>query len=173
MNETPQSRLRKDVPLWIFAVVFMALFAFFLFWAEPLFLGKSGVKAHLMERAVRLRSAPPEKSASAISQMVKSFLDASKHASEIEVRVDEASSSRIAYTLLLPWSEKSEKIHRRRGGTTARLTAALLKSAGANTVAVVVTVRRKKGSSGGSEPAGQARVDPKSGKSEWIPPANQ
>ncbi len=151
----------------------MALFAFFLFWAEPLFLGKSGVKAHLMEQATRLRSSPPEKSAATISQMVKGFLDASKHSSEVEVRVDEASSIRIAYTLLLPWSEKSEKIHRRRGGTTAHLTAALLKSAEADRVAVVVNVRRKKRSSRGSEPVGRARVDPATGKSEWIPPGKR
>ena len=170
MSKAPWTRLGRSAPLWIFAVVFLAIFAVFLFWAEPLFLGRAGVKAHLMKRAARLGPAPPGEAAVAISRMVKSFLDASKHASQVEVRIDEASSGRIAYTLILPWSEKSVKLHRRRGGTTARLTAALLKNAGADRVVVVVNVRRKKINSGESEPAGRARIEPEAGKFEWTPP---
>ena len=169
MSKAPRTPLGRSAPLWIFAVVFLAVFAVFLFWAEPLFLGRVGIKANLMEHAARLRPAPPGEAAVAISRMVKSFLDASKHTSEVEVRIDEASSGRIAYTLILPWSEKSVKIHQRRGGTTARLTAALLKSAGAGQVVVAVNVRRKKINSGKSEPAGQARIDPGAGKFEWTP----
>ncbi len=173
MNEKPRPRLRRDVPLWIFAAVFVAAFAIFLFWSEPLFLGRIGAKARLQERAARLRAAPPAEAAASISRMAKDFLDASKHVSEIEVSIDEASSRRIAYTLVVPWSEKSAKLHYRRGITTARLTAALLKSAGAGRVAVVVNVRRKRMSSGESDPAGRASYDPVAGKFGWRPPGRQ
>ncbi len=173
MSKAPRTRLGGNAPFWIFSVVILAAFVVFLFWAEPIFLNRLGVKAHLMERAARLRAAPPGEVSAAISRMVKSFLDASKRVSEVEVRIDEASSGRIAYTLILPWSEKSAKLHKRRGRTTARLTAALLKSAGASRVVVVVNVRRKKIKSEGSMPAGRARIDPEAGKLEWKPPESR
>ncbi len=169
MSKAPWIRRRNNAPFWISSVVFLAAFVIFLFWAEPIFLNRLGVKAHLMERAARLRPAPPGEVSVAVSRMVKNFLDASKRVSEVEVRIDEATSGRIAYTLIVPWSEKSVKLHQRRGRTTAHLTAALLKSAGAGRVVVVVNVRRKKIKSGGSEPAGRARINSESGNFEWKP----
>lgn len=170
VKKSPPRRHRKDIGLWIFAGFFLALIVMFLFWAEPLFLGQTGVKAQLENRAARLRGLPAEEVAASIAKMAKSFLDASKHASQMEVRVDETSSARIVYTLVLPWVSASEKIHRRRGGTTVRLTADLLKTAGAGGVGVVVNVRKKKKDSQADQPLGRAVFDPLADGWKWVPP---
>jgi hypothetical protein len=163
---------RNNSFFWIFAAIFVVLTAFFLFWAQPLFLGGGGAQSQLRARAARLRAAPPGAAAAEVGRLVKSFLDASKHASRVEVTVEEASPGRLAFTLTVPWAVSSGKIHRRRGETTARLAASLLKSAGVAQTGVEVRVRRMRKSAGGSEPAGRAAYYPVSEKVTWRVPGD-
>ena len=158
---------RKDLLLWIFAAAFLGLFTIFLFRGESLFLSGTGVQARLRARAARLREEPAEKAARAIGLEIKAFLDASKHASQVVVRIDEAGAERIVFTLTVPWTVGSAKLHRLRGETTARLAASLLKSAGAARVAVVVKLRRRRIRGGESDLVGQAVYAPGPGKVDW------
>jgi hypothetical protein len=154
MAGTPPAR--KEIFFWLLAAIFVALVSVFLFWAEPLFLKEKGAQAQLQASATRLRAGPPGAAVSGVGQLVKSFLDASKHASRMEVNIEEASASWLRITLSLPRSALSEKILRRRGKTTVRLAASLLKSAGATGVGVVVMMRRRGAAAGQSEPVGVA-----------------
>ena len=158
---------RKKMFFWLLAAVFAALVSIFLFWAEPLFLAEKGAQAQLQARAARLRGGPPDTAVSGVGRLVKDFLDASKHASRMEVKIEEASASRLWIILTLPRSALSEKLLRRRGKTTARLAASLLKSAGAAGVGVVVRMRRRKAAAGQSEPAGVASREPGSEAVIW------
>ncbi len=161
---------RNNYIFWIFAAIFLAATSLFLFWAQPLFLGGGSAQSQLRARAARLRTAPPGAAAAEIGRLIKSFLDASKHSSRVEVSVDEASAARLAFTLIVPWSVSSEKLHRRRGETTARLTASLLKSASAAQTGVEVRIRRKRKLTDESDPAGRAVYDPASEKVTWRGP---
>ncbi len=161
------SPVRKKIFFWLFAAIFVALVSVFLFWAEPLFLKEKGAQAQLQARAVRLRGGPPGAAVSGVGRLVKNFLDASKHASRMEVKIEEASASRLGITLSLPRSALSEKLLRRRGKTTVRLAASLLKSAGVAGVGVVVRLRRRGADASQSEPAGVASREAGSGAVVW------
>jgi hypothetical protein len=164
-NRAP--RKRKDYPVWIAGGLFAVLAAAFFYWGVPLIVSGTGAQAHLRARAARLRGAPPGKAAAEVARIVKGFLDLSKEANQVEVRIDEAGADRIALTLIVPWSMSAPKVHRRRSGAAARLTVALLKSAGAEQVGVSVNVRRKCTSPGASDPAGRTLYRPRSGVFEW------
>ncbi len=163
---------RKNLVFWIFAAAFVAAASSFLFWAEPLFLAGRGAQAQLQARAARLRAGPAEKIVPEVGRLVMEFLDASKHASRVEVKIDEAGEGRLAFTLTVPWSVSSGKLHRRRGETTARLAASLLRRAGMNQTGVAVRVRRKRADAGGSEPAGRAFYEPGLGRVSWRGPGD-
>ena len=162
----------KKIFFWLFAGVFVALVSVFLFWAEPLFLKQKGAQAQLRARAASLRGGPPSAVVSDVGRMLKDFLDASKHASRVEVKVEEATASRLGITLSLPRSARSEKILRRRGKTTVRLAASLLESAGIAGVSIVVRIRRRKTAAGQSEPAGAASRESGSGAVIWGSQSN-
>lgn len=159
--------VRKKIFFWLIAALFAALVSVFLFWAEPLFLKEKGAQAQLQVRAARLRAGPPGAAVQGVGRLVKDFLDAASHASQMEVRIDETSASRLGMTLIVPRSMRSEKLLRRRGKTTVRLAASLLKSAGVKQPGVVVRVRRRKAAAGRSGPAGVASREPGSEAVIW------
>ena len=161
------SPVRKKISFWLIASLFVALVSVFLFWAEPLFLREKGAQAQLQVRATRFRGGPPGAAVSGVGRLVKDFLDASGHASRMEVKIDEASASRLGIILTLPRSALSEKLLRRRGKTTVRLAVSLLKSAGAVGTGVVVRLRRRKAAAGRSEPVGVASREPGSEAVTW------
>jgi len=161
---------RKNFAFWIIAVHILGAVTIILFWGEKLFLSETGAQAYLQNRIAKLRGGPVEKSVGLIGREIKRFLDASRHLNQVEVRIDEAGTNRIVFTLTVPWAEKSSKLHQRRGKTTARLVASLLKSAGAERTAVIVKIRRKRILDGGIDPVGRTVYVAESGKVHWFAP---
>ncbi|MEE9275083.1 MAG: hypothetical protein V3V62_07230 [bacterium] len=163
---------RNDILLWVIGGAITVLAAVLLWGADALFFEESGVKANLLARAERLRGRGEAEAAAEVGRMLKKFLDASKHASETEVKIDEAGARRLAFTLTVPWSQRSGKKLELRGGTTARLAAEMLERAGAGGAAVRVEIRRRRREKdSGSEPIGRTTHAPGSGRFEWRPAA--
>lgn len=171
MTNSRGPRKRRDLLFWVAAILFTGLAAFFLFYAQPLFFQRVGVKAELLEEAGRLSGGTAGEAARGVGRILKAYLDTAKPSHRAETAIGEASAGRLVLRITLPWSDSSPRRHRDRGRTTARLAAEMLARAGAGDVSVVVELRRRRASGGKeAEPAGRYTYDPAARKYEWRPP---
>ncbi|MDE0332569.1 MAG: hypothetical protein OXL41_11935 [Nitrospinae bacterium] len=110
---------------------------------------------------------PPETIAKNAGQILKRYLDASKHTSRADVRVSETAPKRLSVDILLPWAEVSDKKRRQRAELVCRLGSDMLVIAGATNTIFSVNLLRMTRDSTASEPAGSMVYSPKEKKCAW------
>ena len=158
---------RANFLFWVFFISFASLAGALLFFSKPLFLNKTGVKASLAEEAKKLRGMPPEAIAKKVGQILKKYLDASKHTSRADVHVSETAPERLSVDILLPWAEVSAKKRRQRAELVCRLGSDMLENAGAKDTIFLVNLLRMTRDSTASEPVGAMMYSPKEKKCTW------
>ena len=158
---------RKNFLFWFFFILFASLAGAFLFFSKPLFLYKTGVTASLTVEAKKMRGMPPEVITKNVGQILKKFLDASKHTSRAVIRISETSSDRLSLDILLPWSEVSAKKRRQRAELVCRMGGGMLENAGAKNTVFLVNLLRMTRDSTASEPVGAMVYSSKDKKCSW------
>lgn len=145
---------RKNFLFWFFFISFASLAGALLFFSKPLFLYKTGVKASLTVEAKKMRGMPPEAITKNVGQILKEYLDASKHTSRALVLVSESTPDRLTIDIQLPWAEVSAQKRRQRAELVCRLGSDMLENAGAKGTIFSVNLLRMARDSTTSEPVG-------------------
>ncbi len=152
---------------WFLFISFASIAGALLFFSKPLFLSKTGIKASLVAEAKKWGGMPPGDITKNVGQILKKYLDASKHTSRAEIRVSEMSPDRLSLDILLPWSEVSAKKRRQRAELICRLGRDMLENAGAKDAILFVNILRMARDSTVSEPVGVMVYSPKDKKCIW------
>lgn len=158
---------RVNFLFWVLFISFASLAGVLLFFSQPLFLYKTGVKVSLVAEAEKWRGATPEDITKNIGLMLKKYLDASKHTSRADVRVSEISPERLSIDITLPWAEVSAKKRRQRAELVCRLGGDMLENAGAKGVIFLVNLLRMARDSTAGKPVGAMVYSPKDKKCTW------
>ncbi len=158
---------RANFLFWFSFISFASVAGVLLFFSQPLFLYKTGVKVSLMAEAKKLRGIPPGVITKNVGGILKEYLDASKHTSRADIRVSDSTPDNLSIDILLPWAEVSAKKRRQRGELVCRLGGEMLESAGAKNVILFVNLLRMTKDSTNSEPVGAMVYSPKVKKCTW------
>lgn len=110
---------------------------------------------------------PPGDITKDVGQILKKYLDASKHTSRAEIRVSGTSPDRLSIDILLPWAEVSAKKRRQRADLVCRLGGEMFENAGAKDVVFLVNILRMARDSTTSEPVGVMTYSPIDKNCTW------
>ena len=158
---------RVNFLFWFVFIAFASAAGALLFFSQPLFLYKTGVKVSLMAEAKKLRGMPPENITKNIGRILKNYLDASKHTSRADIHVSDSTPDNLSIDILLPWAEVSAKKRRQRAELVCRLGGEMLESARAKNVILLVNLLRMTKDSTDSEPVGAMVYSPKDKECTW------
>ena len=158
---------RVNFLFWFVFIAFASAAGALLFFSQPLFLYKTGVKVSLMAEAKKLRGMPPEDITKNIGRILKNYLDASKHTSRADVRVSEIDRERLSINILLPWAEVSAKKRRQRAELVCRLGGEMLENAGAKNAILLVNLLRMARDLKTSEPVGAVVYSSQGKRCTW------
>ena len=158
---------RKKFLFWLFFISFACVAGSLLFFAQPLFLYETGVKASLVAEAKKWRGMPPGTITNNIGRTLKKYLDASKHTSRADIRVSETNLGRLSLDILLPWAEVSAKKRKQRAELVCRLGGEMFENAGAKGVVFLVNILRMTRDSTTSEPMGVMTYTSTEKKCAW------
>ena len=155
---------RKQFLFWLVFISFACMAGLLLFFARPLFLYDTGVKASLVAEAKNWKGMPPGVITKNVGRTLKKYLDASRRTSRADVRVSETSPTGLSLDIQLPWAEVSAKKRKQRAGLVCRLGGEMLENAGAKDTIFLVNILRMARDSTDSKPVG-AMVYSSNGKS--------
>lgn len=158
---------RKNLLFWMLFITFALIAGLLLFFSKPLFLSKTGVKASLAAEAKKLRGMSPEAITKNVGDILKKYLDSSKHTSRADVHVSETAPEILSVDILLPWAEVSAKKRRQRAELVCRLGGGMLENAGAKDTIFLVNIFRMTRDSKTSERTGAMVYSPKDKKCTW------
>ncbi len=158
---------RANFFFWFSFISFASVAGVLLFFSQPLFLYKTGVKVSLLAEAKKLRGMPLGVITKNVGGILKEYLDASKHTSRADIHVSDSTPDNLSIDILLPWAEVSAKKRRQRAELVCRLGSEMLESARAKNVILLVNLLRMTKDSTDSEPVGAMVYSPKDKECIW------